>query len=45
MIIQIEIPDSLPALQAHMKAALQTIVDRPNLSSDVFEVVSKSLKG
>ncbi|MCB5190536.1 aminopeptidase N [Methylobacillus arboreus] len=33
-----------PALQAQMKAALQTIIDSPNLSSDVFEVVSKCLK-
>jgi len=34
-----------PALQAHMQAALQAILDTPNLSNDVFEVVSKSLKG
>jgi aminopeptidase N len=34
-----------PQLQAHMQAALQTILDAPNLSNDVFEVVSKSLKG
>jgi aminopeptidase N len=34
-----------PALQAQMKAALQTMIDTPNLSNDVFEVVSKSLKG
>jgi aminopeptidase N len=33
-----------PALQAMMKDALQTILDTPNLSSDVFEVVSKCLK-
>lgn len=32
-------------LQAHMQAALQAILDTPNLSNDVFEVVSKSLKG
>jgi aminopeptidase N len=32
-----------PALQVHMKAALQTIMDTPNLSNDVFEVVSKCL--
>jgi aminopeptidase N len=34
-----------PKLQAHMQAALQAILDTPNLSNDVFEVVSKSLKG
>lgn len=34
-----------PALQAHMQAALQAILDTPDLSNDVFEVVSKSLKG
>lgn len=34
-----------PALQAKMKDALQTILELPDLSSDVFEVVSKSLKG
>ena len=34
-----------PQLQAHMQAALQEILDTPNLSNDVFEVVSKSLKG
>lgn len=34
-----------PTLQAHMQAALQAILDTPNLSNDVFEVVSKSLKG
>jgi aminopeptidase N len=34
-----------PQLQAHMQAALQAILDTPNLSNDVFEVVSKSLKG
>jgi aminopeptidase N len=34
-----------PALQAHMQAALQAILDTPNLSNDVFEVVSKSLNG
>ncbi len=33
-----------PALQAQMKNALQTIIDTPNLSSDVFELVSKCLK-
>jgi len=32
-------------LQFQMKAALEAILDTPNLSSDVFEVVSKSLKG
>lgn len=34
-----------PELQAHMQAALQAILDTQNLSNDVFEVVSKSLKG
>jgi aminopeptidase N len=34
-----------PELQAHMQAALQAILDTPNLSNDVFEVVSKSLNG
>lgn len=34
-----------PQLQAHMQAALQAILDTPTLSNDVFEVVSKSLKG
>lgn len=34
-----------PALQGYMKQALQTIMDTPNLSNDVFEVVSKSLQG
>lgn len=34
-----------PALQVQMKDALQTIMDSANLSNDVFEVVSKSLKG
>jgi aminopeptidase N len=34
-----------PTLQAHMKEALQAIMDTPNLSNDVFEVVSKSLQG
>jgi aminopeptidase N len=34
-----------PALQAHMQSALQAIMDTPNLSNDVFEVVSKSLQG
>jgi aminopeptidase N len=34
-----------PALQTLMQAALQTIMDTPKLSNDVFEVVSKSLKG
>jgi aminopeptidase N len=34
-----------PTLQSHMKEALQSIIDTPNLSNDVFEVVSKSLKG
>jgi aminopeptidase N len=33
-----------PELQALMQAALQTIMDEPQLSNDVFEVVSKSLK-
>jgi aminopeptidase N len=32
-----------PALQALMKAALETIQATPNLSGDVFEIVSKSL--
>jgi aminopeptidase N len=34
-----------PALQAHMREALQVIMDTPKLSNDVFEVVSKSLQG
>ncbi len=34
-----------PALQAKMQAALQKILDTPDLSNDVFELVSKSLKG
>ncbi|HSH72324.1 MAG TPA: aminopeptidase N [Methylophilaceae bacterium] len=34
-----------PLLQVQMKAALQSILDSGNLSSDVFEVVSKSLNG
>jgi aminopeptidase N len=34
-----------PTLQAMMKEALQMIMDTPNLTNDVFEVVSKSLKG
>jgi aminopeptidase N len=34
-----------PQLQVHMQAALQAILDTPNLSNDVFEVVSKSLNG
>jgi aminopeptidase N len=34
-----------PALQAQMQGALQTIMETANLSNDVFEVVSKSLKG
>jgi len=34
-----------PELQALMKAALQAILESPNLSNDVFEVVSKSLNG
>ncbi|MBC7567698.1 MAG: aminopeptidase N [Pedobacter sp.] len=33
-----------PALQVKIKEALQTILDTPNLSNDVFEVVSKSLQ-
>ncbi|QDC44904.1 aminopeptidase N [Methylophilus medardicus] len=34
-----------PALQAQMQAALEAILATPNLSGDVFEIVSKSLKG
>lgn len=34
-----------PELQALMQAALKAIMDEPKLSNDVFEVVSKSLKG
>jgi aminopeptidase N len=34
-----------PALQAQMKAALEAVLATPNLSGDVFEVVSKSLNG
>lgn len=34
-----------PALQAKMQAALQKILDTPDLSNDVYELVSKSLKG
>ena len=34
-----------PLLQLHMKDALQAILDTPNLSNDVFELVSKCLKG
>jgi len=34
-----------PQLQALMKAALQAMMDTPNLSNDVFEIVSKSLNG
>ena len=34
-----------PELQALMQAALQTIMDEPKLSNDVFEMVNKSLKG
>jgi aminopeptidase N len=34
-----------PALQAQMKAALEAIQATPNLSGDVFEIVSKSLNG
>lgn len=33
-----------PALQTHMKAALQTILETPNLSNDVFELVNKCLE-
>jgi aminopeptidase N len=33
-----------PALQAQMKNALQAIIDTPNLSKEVFELVSKCLK-
>jgi len=32
-----------PGRQAHMKAALEEIMAQPNLSPDVFEIVSKSL--
>jgi aminopeptidase N len=34
-----------PALQTQMKAALKAILDTPNLSNDVFELVSKCLNG
>jgi aminopeptidase N len=34
-----------PQLQTLMKAVLETIMDTPNLSNDVFEIVSKSLNG
>ncbi|HEY0562547.1 MAG TPA: aminopeptidase N [Methylophilus sp.] len=34
-----------PALQVQMQAALQAILATPNLSNDVFEIVSKSLQG
>ena len=34
-----------PVLQVQMQSALQAIMDTPNLSNDVFELVSKSLKG
>lgn len=34
-----------PELQALMKDALQAILDTPNLSNDVFELVNKCLKG
>ena len=34
-----------PDRQAKMKSVLQTIMDTANLSNDVFEIVSKSLKG
>ncbi|MGP1717209.1 MAG: aminopeptidase N [Methylophilus sp.] len=34
-----------PALQVQMKAALEAILATPNLSGDVFEIVSKSLNG
>lgn len=34
-----------PELQAHMQAALQAVLDTPDLSNDVFEIVSKSLNG
>ncbi len=34
-----------PDRQQKMQATLQEIIDTPNLSNDVFEVVSKSLKG
>jgi aminopeptidase N len=34
-----------PQLQAHMKAALEAVLATPNLSGDVFEIVSKSLNG
>ncbi|HEY0842316.1 aminopeptidase N [Methylotenera sp.] len=34
-----------PVLQTQMQEALQAIMNTPNLSNDVFELVSKSLKG
>lgn len=34
-----------PLLQLHMKEALEAILETPNLSNDVFELVSKCLKG
>ncbi|MDP8568541.1 aminopeptidase N [Methylophilus aquaticus] len=34
-----------PALQVQMKAALEAVLTTPDLSNDVFEVVSKSLNG
>lgn len=34
-----------PVLQTQMQDALQAIMNTPNLSNDVFELVSKSLKG
>jgi len=34
-----------PVLQTQMQYALQAIMNTPNLSNDVFELVSKSLKG
>ena len=35
----------IASLQAKMQAALQKILDTPDLSNDVYELVSKSLKG
>jgi len=34
-----------PTLQKKMQKALQKILDTPDLSNDVYELVSKSLKG
>ena len=33
----------LPALQTHMRAALEQVAGQPSLSNDVMEVVSKAL--